>query len=370
MKLQDIYEGIAASQLAPYKKHIKTAVDKNIFLWRGVWSGSTASMNIGSVDVNIWTPKARTSVTGVNSFMYFSLDWTELPRRNYSTFCSTKYDDAEDFGQPHITIPADSVNLFAGTKEDFNGSRNHRLFGLKQLLSCVNMVIGDIKTGHVDDQVTLLRNLLPTSTYDYHKAQIFKAHPKFQEEIASFVSIFDSPEYRALDKLAARWEDAEHQQENTFDAAFAFLGAYKENKFVQARGLSSGRGEAAMKRWLQEIIDICNEHPDDPFSPLTALHKYKGRAMICAIPYADEVFTEMNALQLPAHITWAELHTLVTPEDAGIHLAHSLDEVNNMVGRKFSEVWFEGPYITITADDMHGPDDAPIILHRLLDALH
>jgi hypothetical protein len=135
MKLTELFEDGPTKSTEEYDKFIALVKQKfknNLLhlaanpdkaLWRGGEdSYMTQADNFISYKVQ-QSQQNRKSLTGksyLNLIQANSPQWKKFPPRTNSTFCTTSYDNAYEFGTPLLLLPADSINSIATCAKDWN----------------------------------------------------------------------------------------------------------------------------------------------------------------------------------------------------------------------------------------------------------
>jgi hypothetical protein len=131
----------AKEALAPCKKTLKLmAADKMPTLYRGMDTGVALKPG-GDIKFALFSERSeprrsRTDSSVVLSYTMSSPAWKSVPNRSYSVLCTPARSVAEDFGEPYIVVPHDSVTEFAVMQKDFN----HHEVGDSQLIDLLGEI--------------------------------------------------------------------------------------------------------------------------------------------------------------------------------------------------------------------------------------
>jgi hypothetical protein len=206
MKLTDLFEDFHSEKRDKFLNIIKTKFKNNLLhladnpvkaLWRG---GDDNYMLPGNGNLSYYlktSPKNRRSLTGqsfVNVLQANNKLWQEFPARNASTFCTTSYDTAYEFGGVNLVLPADSVNKIACTHRDWNDleigttGKKYEISHVSEQMAYYAIAFYSILTfmENKDVRIPELKKLLDKNVLD----NIHSGHPEYVHAM-QFINMLD-----------------------------------------------------------------------------------------------------------------------------------------------------------------------------------
>lgn len=273
---------------APFRKNIKTVLDKKIYFLRGDDSVNFTKDPSGvEFDVRPARTIERVSIYGNDVLRLIASKWDGLPDRSKSYFASRSTRHAAGFGSDELdvalVIPADNIKSFAWSPSDFNESDDPVVKHLQKLTYTIHAM--------PHDMLGLLIERSPATT-----------------EVMAL-----------MDKFAIRLNDADERwSDSNFERRLKFFDELMKNlPNIQAsiRGLSQDKNHLLMTKTFLRTLDKAS---------------------------ADLEKLGVNR--------FVDLPKVVTPETMNIAPFSNFSSASTLEGDK-DELWFEGSYLAVRWDE-------------------